>query len=130
MHNLVMALLLFFCFLSCTPTEKEILGEYAAVGYINTRDTIKLNKQGVYERLVYDKNNKLSLHMKGNWKYKDGVLSMGSFFFNLDRDIVSYPELLNDTTMRMGVLIETINGKLKFCTGYSPNENCYQSIAK
>lgn len=130
MFKLTIFFLLLLLFSNCSINEEQILGEYVAVGYVNTYDTIKILKKGVYERLVYNKNNKLALHMKGNWRYKDGVLSMGSFFLNLDRDIDLYPELLSDTTMRMGVLIEAMNGRAQFCTGYNRNENCYQKISK
>lgn len=126
--NRALGIVLSIGLLSCTPSNKQLVGAYASVGYVNTYDTIILKPEQQYERFVYDKNNKLSLHMKGRWTYDDGLLTMHSFFLNLDRDIVAHPELLTDTVMSMEAKIETKNLKLRFCTGYGDNEYCYQQV--
>lgn len=126
--NLALGSLLTIGLLNCTPSDQQLPGTYAAVGYINTYDTIILKPGQLYERFVYDKSNKLSLHMNGRWNYNDGMLTMHSFFLNVDRDIIAYPELLTDTVMSMEARIETKKSKLRFCTGYEDNEYCYQQI--
>lgn len=123
-------LVITFFILGCSIGDKEIAGIYAAIGYNNTKDTIVLCNDGIYERKVYDNNNRLVLKTEGKWSYKDGLITMRSFFLNLDRDVSEYPELLKDTTMRMQVLVEKEGGVIKFCTGYLNNENCYGKVIK
>ncbi len=111
---------------SCYPNKNEIIGKYAAVGYVNTYDTIIIFPKGVFEQRVYDKkSNDLALQFKGEWEYENGELTMYPFFFDFDRDIVLYPELLKDT-MSMSVIVEKRLGDISFCTGYYENENCLE----
>ena len=126
MANLLLLVLLNLS--GCSPNKENIIGKYAAVGYVNTSDTIMVNKAGIYERKIYDKNKKLALQMQGKWEYDNGLLVMTPFFLNLDRDIVLYPEILSDTSMRMEVLVEKTLKGTRFCTGYLENEYCYKKI--
>ncbi len=118
----------FLMLVSCSLKRSDIVGMYSAVSYLNTYDTILIKKGGDYERKVYDKSKNLALKMNGKWEYENGALVMHSFFLNLDRDIVAFPELLADTSMSMEVQIERNGGQFKFCTGYLNNQNCYQKV--
>jgi hypothetical protein len=120
---------LFFSSCSNRYTEKELCGMYVPVGYKNTFDSIQLKPQGVYHRKVCDKNNKLVLDMNGKWSLeRNNIIHFDSYFFNLDRDVTKFPELLQDTSGGGGGSIETRKGVLGFCVGYHENENCYKKI--
>lgn len=118
-------------FSSCdnSYTAKELYGSYAAVGYINTYDTIELKPQDIYHRKVYDKNNKLVFEMDGKWGLQgSNILHFNSYFLNLDRDVSKFPELLTDTSMTVSTYFETRKGVIGFCTGYGIDSNCYRKI--
>src|SRR5690625_2605713 len=84
-------------FVSCGYTGKDLIGVYAPTDYKNTFDTIQLKEHNKYHRKVYDKNKKLVLEMQGEWSIKEDVIEFKSpYFFNLDRDLVEFPELLQD----------------------------------
>src|SRR5690606_26087586 len=104
-------------------------GYYAPVGYTNTFDTIELKPQGVYHRKVYNKNNKLALEMNGKWYLeKNSIIHLNSHFFNLDRDIEKFPELLQDPLGGSSGLLETSHGAIEFCVGYEIDSNCYRKV--
>ncbi len=108
---------------------KELYGNYAAINYKNTFDTIQLKPQGIYHRRVFNKNTKLALEMDGRWSLeKNTVIHFGSYFLNLDRDIIKFPELLKDTLGGGGGLLETRSRTIRFCVGYYQGENCYQKV--
>ena len=110
-------------------TEKELYGSYTPVGYKNTFDTIELKPQNIYHRKVYDKNNKLVLEMNGKWIMKStDKVQFSDFFFNLDRDVSKFPELLTDTDMSVETFFETRKGVIGFCTGYYQDSNCYRKV--
>lgn len=114
-------------------TEKELVGFYAPADYKNTFDTIQLKEHNVYQRKVYDKNKKLVLEVQGEWRIKEDVIEFKSpYFFNLDRDLVKFPELLQDTISNGFGYIWRKKGTLEFCVGYAavdlPNQNCYRKL--
>ena len=116
-------------FVGCSVSEDEIVGSYAAVGYVNCVDTIVLSQGGSYERKVYAANGNPLLRMRGRWELVDRArVTFHSFFFNLDRDLLKFPELLTDTTGGMSVIVERRNGSFGFCTGYLEGENCYSRV--
>ena len=130
MKQLIILLILFTLY-SCDEhfKENELYGFYVPVGYKNTFDTIELKPQGVYHRKVYDRNNKLALEMNGKWYLeKNSIIHLNLHFFNLDRDIEKFPELLQDTLGGRSGLLETFKGHIQFCVGYYQGENCYQKI--
>ena len=55
------------------------------------------------------------------------------YFWNLDGDLVKFPELLNDTISNGLGYIGVNSGRIEFCVGhYSadiPNQNCYKKVA-
>ncbi len=122
--------LLFLCILiGCKESPQEsYMGTYAAVSYTNTKDTIYILSQDVYVRKVYDRNGQLALNMKSSWEVTSDGINFHSFFLNLDRDIIQYPELLFDTVMDMNVSVKKNILKIRFCTGYLENQNCYVKL--
>ncbi len=114
-------------------TEKEIIGTYSPLDYKNTYDTIQLNEHNIYRRKVYDINKKLVLDTKGKWSVDEDVIVFKSpFFLNFDRDLVQFPELLQDTISNGVGYIYLNNGTIKFCVGQAsaslPNQNCYYKL--
>lgn len=127
------ALIIMFLFplTSCVErfNKEEVYGIYAAVGYKNTFDTLWLKENEVYHRKVYDKNKKLVLEMDGKWTIKNNEeIQFYSFYFNLDDDLIKFPESVKDTTGGRSAILETDNGTIQFCVGYYQGENCYQKI--
>ena len=128
-------LLLTITIYSCTNnfTEKEVIGTYVPVDYKQTFDTIILMKNGIYHRKVYDRNKTLMIDMKSQYKIQaNGSILFYSYFLNLDRDLVKFPELIKDTLGGGSFILEKIDGKIGFCTGYAsaslPNQNCYHKV--
>lgn len=120
-------------FVSCGYTEKELIGVYAPTDYKNTFDTIQLKEHNKYHRKVYDKNKKLVLEMQGEWNIKEDIIELNSpYFFNLDRDLVEFPELLQDTASNGLGYVWKKKGTLSFCVGYYavdlPDQNCYHKL--
>lgn len=111
-----------------------MIGTYSASDYTKTYDTIQLATNHIYCRRVYDRNKKLVLKTKGKWKVNQDVIEFETpYFWNLDRDLVKFPELLNDTVSNGIGYIGVNSGKIEFCVGhYSadiPNQNCYKRVA-
>lgn len=120
-------------FVSCGYTEKDLIGVYAPADYKNTFDTIQLQEHNKYHRKVYDINKKLVLEMQGEWSIKEDVIEFKSpYFFNLDRDLVEFPELLQDTVSNGLGYVWKKKGTLEFCVGHFavdlPDQNCYQKL--
>jgi hypothetical protein len=106
-----------------------MIGKYAPLDYINTFDTIDLQANGKYHRKVYNKHQKLMFEMDGRWNMHNEVINFEPpYFFNLDRDISKFPELLQDTASNGGGWIDTKHGTIEFCVGYHQNENCYRKV--
>ncbi len=111
--------------------EEDVIGTYVAQGYVNTIDSLRLRSGGIYERLVYTKDRQLALSVQNNWEFrKDGEIVLHAFFFNLDRDLSKFPELIEDLGYHMNVFIYNQSGSLEFCTGYYEGENCYRRISR
>ncbi len=127
------AILLLLALASCAQhfTKQEVLGTYVPVGYKNTFDTIQLRQDGVYHRKVFDKSSKLILEMDGKWEIRnDAEIQFYSFYFNLDDDLIKFPELVKDTTRGRSGILEMHNNTIQFCLGYYQGENCYQRVKK
>ena len=130
-NTIIYVLVLFLMILSSCSyfiSKKEICGTYAPLDYKNTYDTIVIKENNIYTRRIYDANNNLKMEMQGSWKIVDGnKVQFWSFFFNLDRDIDKYPELLEDTTGGMQVLFYKKKGKTEFHFGYY-NDIIYRKV--
>jgi hypothetical protein len=114
-------------------TEQEVLGVYTPVDYKNCFDTIRLKKNGVYHRKVYDIKKHLLLDMKGKWNFyneEKSQIQFHSFYLNLDDNLIKFPELVQDTVGGGAFNLERNNNTIAFCVGYYsaslPNQNCYQ----
>lgn len=119
--------------MSCSYSDNEMIGIYTPSNYKNTYDTIELSSNNVYYRKVYDRNKKLVLKIKGRWALDKDILEFyPPYFFNLDRDLTVFPELLKDTVSNgIGFIGKTSKG-IEFCVGHFaadiPNQNCYRKI--
>lgn len=134
--NMKAAIFLFFIIVtvSCSYYAGEMIGTYSPANYTNTYDTIQLGTNNIYYRRVYDRNKKLVLKTKGKWKVDhDLIVFEPPYFWNLDGDLVKFPELLNDTISNGIGYIGVNSGRIEFCVGhYSadiPNQNCYKKVA-
>ncbi|MDR6735215.1 hypothetical protein [Sphingobacterium sp. 2149] len=130
------AIFLFFILVlvSCSYYSGEMIGTYSPDNYTNTYDTIQLGTNNIYYRRVYDRNKKLVLKTKGKWKVDhDLIVFEPPYFLNLDRDLVKFPELLNDTISNGIGYIGVNSGRIEFCVGHFsadiPNQNCYKRVA-
>jgi len=118
---------------SCNFSEKELIGIYSPVNYRNTFDIIKLKKDSLYFRKVYDSNKDLVLKNQGKWSVKENVIKFESpYFYNLDSDLVKFPELLKDTLSNGGGYIWSKDGVIEFCVRYyaadESDQNCYKKL--
>jgi hypothetical protein len=134
MKKLLLTFIFPFSIFSCTKSfvEKDVVGVYTPVEYKNCYDTIQLLQGGVYFRKVYDTNKKILLNIKSKYELRNegSQIFFHSYFLNLDRDLVKFPELVNDTLGVALLNLEKNKGKIGFCTGYYsaslPNQNCFQ----
>lgn len=130
--KLISPLFIVLLFSSCIEhvEENEVYGYYTPVGYKNNFDTLQLQPQGVYHRKVYDKNKKLLLEMNGKWRLENNNrILLSGFYFNLDDDLITFPDNVQDTTGEVNTYFETYAGEIQFCgVGHHPDENCYRKI--
>lgn len=132
MKNII-AVLAIFLLNSCVELfeEDEVYGYYVPVSYKNTFDTIQLKPNSIYHRKLYDKSNKMVLETTGSWKFEKGHrIILRGFYLNLDQDLDKFPYLASDTSMEVDSYFETKGGVIRFCVGYTMDENCYTLIAK
>ena len=129
---LISSIFLLLIFSSCIEhfNEKDVYGYYTPIGYKNNFDTIRLQPQGLYHRIVYDRNKKLLLEMNGEWEFeKNYRIILHHFYINLDDDLLQFPNNVNDTTSEVNTYFETHNGKIQFCgIGHNPDQNCYLKV--
>jgi len=109
--------------------ESEVVGVFALAGAVNTFDTLYLKPGGVYERLVYNLKRERVLRYKGKWEYYPDRIILHSWFLNLDRDLVKFPELAADTGLVVSTGFDVFSiDTVTFCTGYLPDEHCYKRV--
>lgn len=131
--NKVVVLLISLVLISCSYSTREMIGTYAPMDYKNTYDTIQLAEDSIYYRRVYDINKKLVLKMKGKWKVDHDIVEFEPpYFWNIDRDLVKFPELLNDTIGNGIGYIWKQSWTIQFCVGADaadlPDQGCYLKI--
>lgn len=134
MKRVIVFCLMILLFISCRSySEKDLIGVYTPVNYRNTFDTIHLKKNNKYYRTVYNKSKERVIEIRGEWSVREDVIEFKSLYFlNLDRDLVMYPELLQDTESNgLGYIWKKV-GVFEFCVGYFgvdlPNQNCYRRL--
>lgn len=86
-HNtsliLVLPLLLFSC---QNISNEDIYGKYSPISYKNSFDTLTINKDGTYNRRIYDKNKKRLLNYNSKYKLEGNTINFDDFYLNLDKD--------------------------------------------
>jgi len=82
--NLILITLLICFFFNCCVTKNDISGIYLnTINKTSNIDTIKIYKNGTYERFIYDKlNKKLIFKNKGVWKYNESKVILEDFLEN------------------------------------------------
>jgi hypothetical protein len=73
MMKVLLLVLMLGSIASCSNSfrRNELVGDYTPLDYVNTRDTIRLLDNGVFKRIVFDKNGKLALKMQGRWIFDE-----------------------------------------------------------
>ena len=120
---------LFLLFISCKGIdENEVYGKYYPVSYNNTFDTIIIKKEGKYRRVVYDKMKRKLLDYESTYSLDANSIKFESFYFNLDKNLVAFPDDVKDVDMTFSTFFEEIDGNLSLCFGYHEGENCYKKL--
>jgi hypothetical protein len=120
---------LFLLFISCKGIdENEVYGKYYPVSYKNTFDTIIIKKEGKYRRVVYDKMKTKLLDYESTYSLGGNSIKFESFYFNLDKDLVAFPDDVKDVDVTFNTYFEEIDGNLSLCFGYYEGENCYKRL--
>ncbi len=127
MKLLIYALFLFF--ISCQGIDQnEVYGKYSPVSYKNTFDTIIIRKEGKYKRVVYDKEKKKLLDYESTYRLDGNSIKFEDFYFNLDKDLVTFSNDVKDIDMTYTTNFEEIDGNVGLCFGYHDGENCYKKL--
>ncbi len=118
---------LFLFIISCQGIDQnEVYGKYSPVSYKNTFDTLIIKKEGKYRRVVYDKKKTKLLDYESAYKLDGNAINFDSFYFNLDQDLVAFPNDVKDVDMTFTTYFEEIDGNVGFCFGYHEGENYYK----
>lgn len=116
---------------SCSSYKKdEIPGVYVASDYKNTIDTIRVQENGFYFRVIYNKKTrKKTFSYKGAWhvekKLNHEYIVFQDFLLNFDKPLEpdQHNELDNSPS---SFLIEfELSGNIYFCTGWYDDQYCY-----
>lgn len=66
--------------------ERSVPGTYVSNNSINSIDTLRIDKDGSYEHVIYRTNDSSLVFVNtGSWKYQSGNLDLHDFFDNQDR---------------------------------------------
>ncbi|WP_185288815.1 hypothetical protein [Chryseobacterium lactis] len=129
-HNtsliLVLPLLLFSC---QNISNEDIYGKYSPISYKNSFDTLTINKDGTYNRRIYDKNKKRLLNYNSKYKLEGNTINFDDFYLNLDKDLVTFPEDVDDVDMTYTTFFEKKDKNITLCFGYHSGENCYKKVS-
>lgn len=120
---------LFLVIMSCQGiNQNEVYGKYSPMSYKNTFDTLIIKKEGKYRRVVYDKMKTKLLDYESKYSLDGNLINFDSFYFNLDKDLVAFPNDVKDVDMTFTTYFEEIDGNVSLCFGYHEGENCYKKI--
>lgn len=109
--------------------EEELIGIYTPINYYNNIDTICLEKNGVFNHRIYNKNNKLLIAYKGNWKLENGSeIHFVPFHLNLDHTFSDLSKIEYDTSGGWSGSLNSNNSYVYFCVGHDIEEYCYKKI--
>ncbi len=129
-HNTSLILVLLLLLFSCQNISSEdIYGKYSPISYKNSFDTLTINKDGIYNRRVYDKKKKRLLNYNSKYKLEGNTINFDDFYLNLDKDLVTFPEDINDVDMTYTTFFEKKDKNITLCFGYHSGENCYKKVS-
>lgn len=129
-HNTSLILVLLLLLFSCQNISSEdIYGKYSPISYKNSFYTLTINKDGIYNRRVYDKKKKRLLNYNSKYKLEGNTINFDDFYLNLDKDLVTFPEDINDVDMTYTTFFEKKDKNITLCFGYHSGENCYKKVS-
>lgn len=129
-HNTYFILVLLLLLFSCQNISSEdIYGKYSPISYKNSFDTLTINKDGTYNRRVYDRKKKRLLNYNSKYKLEGNTIKFDDFYLNLDKDLVTFPEDINDVDMTYTTFFEKKDKNITLCFGYHSGENCYKKVS-
>lgn len=125
--SLIILPLLFSC---QTISDNEVHGKYAPISYKNTYDTLIIHKNGIYSRVIYNRKGKKLLGYNSKYKLDGSSIKFSDFYLNLDKDLIVFPQDVNDVDMTYTSFFERKDKGIIICFGYHEGENCYKKIAE
>ncbi len=128
MKKSISLILLPFLFSCQNISNEDICGKYSPISYKNTYDTLTINKDGVYNRVIYNIKGKKLLNYNSKYKLDGSSIKFSDFYLNLDKDLIAFPEDVKDIDMTYTTFFERKNKNIILCFGYHEGENCYQKI--
>lgn len=131
LHNMkrVISLILLPLLFSCQKiSDEDIYGKYSPVSYKNTYDTLTIHRGGVYNRVIYNIERKKLLDYNSKYKLDGSSIKFSDFYLNLDKDLIAFPEDVNDVDMTYTTFFEKEDKNIVLCFGYHDGENCYKKI--
>ncbi|KMQ67788.1 hypothetical protein ACM39_10565 [Chryseobacterium sp. FH2] len=127
----VISLILLPLLFSCQNiSDEDIYGKYSPILYRNTYDTLTIHKNGIYNRVIYNKKGEKRLDYRSKYKLKDLSIKFSEYYLNLDKDLISFPEDVKDVDMAYTTYFERKYKNIVLCFGYYEGENCYKKIEK
>ena len=106
----IMSLLLF----KCTNVDKnDLIGTYKVMNNVNTIDTLRVLKNGKYQRGLYRKVDKSLIYKhQGSWNYENGMIDIEDFFMDTDREYGNKKGGFKESSMDCIFEVETIFGRI------------------
>lgn len=123
----VISLILLPLIFSCQNiSDEDIYGKYSPISYRNTYDTLTIHKNGIYNRMVYNKRGDKLLDYKSKYKLKGLSIKFYDYYLNLDKDLIAFSEDVKDVDMTYTTYFEKKEKDIVLCFGYHKGENCYK----
>lgn len=92
--SLILLPLLFSC---QNISSEDMYGKYSPISYKNTYDTLTIHRDGVYNRVIYNREGKKLLDYDSKYKIDNQSITLSKFYLNLDKDLIAFPEDVEDT---------------------------------
>lgn len=130
MKTIISFIFLLQLLFSCQNISRnDMYGKYSPISYNNTYDTLTINNDGTYNRVIYDKKKKRLLNYNSKYTLDGSSIKFTDFYLNLDKDLVSFPEDIHDVDMTYTTFFEKENNNITLCFGYHSGENCYKKFS-
>lgn len=126
--KLFYSLILLYLNFSCQIDPEKVYGKYVPDSYKNTYDTITIETNGSYKRVIYDKTGKKLLSYEAKYKLNANSIKFDDFYLNLDKDLKRFPEDVEDIDMTYTTSFERKGQNIFLCFGYYEGKNCYEKI--